>query len=123
MSGQKKDAGFSALFFPAREGEKYVMYVSNPPPGWLDESDMSKIIIGETGVYCLFFLVTSGRGGCAYITVNGRAIRGSYAEEKSGAISGSAVCSIRERALPCALAIEAEGAAQSGVLLVVKYDI
>lgn len=123
MYGDKKGLGFAALFFPKRSGDMSAMYVSSPPPGWLDGKDMSKIIIGESGVYCLFFLAASQSGGHAYITVNGRAIRGSYTEEENGAVSGSAVCSIRERAIPCALGIKTDGGAGEGVLLVAKYDV
>ncbi|MBQ8003817.1 MAG: hypothetical protein IJ299_01855 [Oscillospiraceae bacterium] len=114
---------YSLLFFPKRSSGTYAMYVSSPPPLWLDDTDMSKIVINSPGMYCLFFLVTSGNGGKAYITVNGREIRGSYAEEKSGAISGSAVCSIRDRAIPCSLGIKTEGRAREGVLLVAKCDV
>ncbi len=114
---------FSLLFFPKRSSSTYTMYVSSPPPKWLSDTDMSRIVIDSPGMYCLFFLVTSGTGGKAHITVNGREIRGSYAEEKGGAISGSAVCSIRDRALPCALGIKTEGRAREGVLLVAKCDV
>ncbi|MBQ2841171.1 MAG: hypothetical protein II996_03020 [Oscillospiraceae bacterium] len=120
---REKNAGFSALFFPEHSDDPFVMYVSSSPPQWLDANDMSKITVTETGIYCLFFLVNSDPGGSAYISVNGRSIRGSYAEERSGSISGSAVCSIRELALPCSLSIETGGAAGAGILLVVKCMI
>ena len=114
---------FSLLFFPERTSDTYTMYVSSPPPVWLDGSDMSKIVIASPGMYCLFFLVTSGKGGEAYITVNGREIPGSYSPEKDGVISGSAVCSIRDRALPCPLGIKIAGRAREGILLVAKCDV
>lgn len=123
MCGDKKGQEFCLLFFPKRSGDTFAMCVSGPPPEWLDGEDMTKVVIDAPGMYCLFFLVASGSGGHAYITVNGREIRGSYAEAKSGAISGSAVCSIRERALPCALGIKTEGRAKEGILLVAKCDI
>lgn len=123
MFGSNKRLTFSALFFPKRSGDTFAMYVSNPPPAWLEERDMSKIEIGQPGVYCLFFLVMSQSGGHAYITVNGREVRGSYSEESEGEICGSAVCSIRERALPCTLGIKTEDGAEDGILLVVKCNV
>ncbi len=123
MVGDKKELTFSALFFPERLGDTFAMYVSDPPPEWLEARDMTKIEIGQPGVYCLFFLVMSQSGGCAYITVNDREVRGSYSEEKNGEICGSAVCSIRERAIPCTLGIKTEGDAEEGILLVVKYNV
>ncbi len=114
---------FSLLFFPKRSSDTYAMYVSSPPPVWLNGSDMSKIVIDSPGMYCLFFLVTSGKGGEAHITVNGREIPGSYASEKNGVISGSAVCSIRDRALPCPLGIKTAGRAREGILLVAKCEV
>ena len=117
---REKNAGFSALFFPERSADPFVMYVSSPPPQWLDSGNMSKVTVTEPGIYCLFFLASSLPGGAAYISVNGRSIRGSYAEERSGTISGSAVCSIHELALPCSLSVETDSSAGTGVLLVVK---
>lgn len=123
MHSDKNAHSFSLLFFPEPSQTTFTMYLSTPPPKWLDSEDMTKIIIGETGVYCLFFLVCSAPGGRAYITVNNREIRGSYAEEKNGRISGSAVCSIRELALPCSFSIKSEAGAEGGVLLVFKYPV
>ena len=119
----KKDSAFAALFFPKRGADTYVMYVSDPPPVWLGDKDMSKTVIEKAGIYCLFFLIRSDKGGGAYITVNGREIRGSYAYEKDGGISGSAVCSIREAALPCTLGIKTEGRTGGGILVVADCEV
>ena len=121
--GDKKEAGFAALFFPKRGKNTYVMYVSDPPPIWLGCEDMSKLVIEKAGIYCLFFLVRSEKGGGACITVNGREVCGSYATEKDYGISGSAVCSIREAALPCTLGIATEGVTGSGLMLVADCEV
>ena len=119
----KESPTFAALFFPKRRTDTYVMYISDPPPLWLDDKDMTKVVIEKAGIYCLFFLVNSEEGGGAYITVNGREVRGSYAYEKDHGISGSAVCSIREAALPCTLGIKTEGKTGRGILVVADCEI
>lgn len=124
MHDGKSERAFSLLFFPGAEDARYSMCVSVPPPTWLGDEDFTHTIIREEGIYCLFFLVASHHGGgSAYITVNGREIRGSYAHEERGAISGSAVCSIRSKALPCAFGISMSDNTEGGMLLVFKYDV
>ncbi|MBQ9986172.1 MAG: hypothetical protein IJP38_07685 [Oscillospiraceae bacterium] len=123
MLNGKPHQPFSLLFFPGRDSDIHTMYVSTPPPTWLNDDDLTNAVITEEGIYCLFFLISSHRGGSGYITVNGREIRGSYAGEQRGAISGSAVCSIRARALPCSFGISTEGETDGGMLLIFKYDI
>ena len=123
MCGNKSGRGFALLFFPERSENTFVMQLSVPPPEWLAAEDLAGITITQPGMYCLFFLVASDARGRAFITVNGREIRGSYAEETEGAISGSAVCSIRDRALPCEFGIKTENGAGAGILLVFKYDV
>ena len=113
---------FAALFFPYRGGDTSVMYVSTPPPPWLCEGDLSKIVIEEMGIYCLFFLVPSPRGA-AELAVNGVPIKGSRTEASEGALCGSAVCSIHDRALPCCLEVRTEGASCGGVFVVVRVDV
>ncbi len=121
--GDKKEAAFAALFFPKRGRNTYVMYVSDPPPLWLGNGDMSKMVIEKAGVYCLFFLIKSKKGGRACITVNGREVRGSFSSEKDNEISGSAVCSIRDAALPCTLGITTEGGAGAGLFVVADCEV
>lgn len=119
----KENLSFAALFLSGEERGERAMYVSSPPPTWLDGDDMREICLNRAGVYCLWFLMFSKKGGGAYLTVNGREIRGSYREEEGGEICGSAICSIREKALPCSLGIVAERGAECGVLLAVQYEI
>lgn len=123
MHSDHNGRGFALLFFPGKTDNTFAMHVSSPPPTWLESGDMTKIAIAEAGIYCLFFLVLAREGGRAYITVNGREIRGSYAEAKGGAVSGSAVCSIREPALPCDLGINTEGGTEEGLMLVFRYEV
>ena len=122
MSDRKKPA-FAALFFPKRGRNTYFMYVSDPPPVWLGCEDMSKMVIEKAGMYCLFFLIRSKNGGRACLTVNGREVSGSFTEEKDGEISGSAVCSIREAALPCVLGINTGGRTESGIFVVADCEV
>ena len=123
MGEKKGDSAFAVLFFPQRETGAYIMHVSDPPPVWLGSENMSRMVIEKAGMYCLFFLIRSEKGGGAYLTVNGREIRGSYSREKENEISGSAVCSIREAALPCTLGIKASSEAGRGLLLVTECDV
>ena len=123
MCGKKKGTSYAALFFSADENEMRAMYVSTPPPPWLDDQDLSKIVVGEAGIYCLYFLMDSEPGGYAQLTVNGRGIRGSMTEEEDGEICGSAICSIREKALPCTLAVSGGNGAGSGIFLVMDYEV
>ena len=119
----EKSLSFAALFLSGDEKAERATYVSSPPPLWLDGGDMRELRLKRAGVYCLWFLVFSKKGGSAYITVNGREIRGSYREEENGEICGSAICSIREQALPCALGITPDEGAECGVLLVMRCEI
>jgi len=123
MPENKNNHDYALLFFPKRKEKIFTMYVSSPPPTWLDGKEMTGITVCEPGVYCLFFLVLSHRAGRAYITVNGREIRGSGGIAKRGIISGSAVCSIREPALPCKLGISTEAGAGEGMIFVFKYNV
>ncbi len=123
MSESNHNGEFALLFFPKRSDNKYIMYLSTPPPVWLDASDMTKITVCESGVYCIFFLASSGRSGRAYLAVNGKIIKGSETRARRGCVSGSAVCSIREKALPCELSIVTEGNTNDGILLVTKHKI
>ena len=123
MREKKEELSYAVLFFPEREAGTYFMCVSDPPPVWLGSENMSDIVVEKAGVYCLFFLVKSGRGGCACITVNGREVKGSFSAERGREISGSAVCSIREAALPCTLGIKTVKNAGRGFLLVAECDV
>lgn len=123
MNESKHSGEFALLFFPKRGGEKYIMYLPTPPPVWLNSSDMTKITVCEPGVYCIFFLAFSGRSGRAYLAVNGKVIKGSETRARRGSVSGSAVCSIREKALPCELSIMTDGNTSDGILLVTKHKI
>lgn len=116
------DRSFAALFFSCCGGDTSVMYVSTPAPAWLGEEDLTKIIIEETGVYCLFFLVPA-KSGAAELAVNGRVVRGSRTLPKDGVLCGSAVCSVHEQALPCYLEILTEGDTNGGVFLVTRVEI
>lgn len=118
-----KSPSFAALFFPERGGKEFAMYVSDPPPSWVSDEDMTKVVINSTGMYCLFFLTVSKMDGRAWLCVNGRKIDGSYSRASRGRAVGSAVCSIHERALPCTLEIKTEGGAENGVFLVARYDV
>lgn len=118
-----KNLSFAALFLSGDKDGERAMYVSTPPPLWLGGNNMREITLECAGIYCLWFLVFSKNGGSACITVNGREIRGSYREEEDGEICGSAVCSIREQALPCSLGISPDEKAECGVLLVAECEI
>jgi len=122
MGSDKKDAGFAALFYPSA-GKELAMYVSTPPPVWLGERDLSRIVINAPGMYCVFFIISAKADGRAYITVNGREIYGSYAKSQEGKISGSAICSIRKNAIPCSLSVSTKGECDGGIFIVMKYEI
>ncbi len=123
MKDRNGEPSFAALFFPKEKSGTYVMYISDPPPVWLGGENMSEIVVEKAGMYCLFFLVKSGKGGNACITVNGREVKGSFAGERGNEISGSAVCSIREAALPCTLGIKTGRNTGRGLLLVAECDV
>ena len=123
MLNGKPQKAFSLLFFPDRNKDTFTMYVSSPPPEWLGGDDLTRAVITEEGIYCLFFRASSRPGGSGYITVNGREIRGTYSREAGGVISGSAVCSIRAPALPCAFGFSADDGVEDGMLLIFKYDV
>ncbi len=113
---------FAALLFPRRGGEISVIYVSTPPPTWLGEDDLTKIVVEEAGVYCLFFLVPAKRG-MAELAINGNPVRGSETTPHGGVLCGSAVCSIRELALPCSLEVKTEGTLSGGILVIARVDV
>lgn len=123
MREEREATSFAVLFFPKSEKDTHIMYVSDPPPLWLGSENLTKVVVEKAGIYCLFFLARSARGGKAYITVNGKEVRGSYSKEKEGEISGSAVCSIREAALPCTLGIKTEDGGGGGFFVVADCDI
>ena len=118
-----KGLSFAALFLSGDKSGESAMYVSTPPPLWLCGENMREITLERAGVYCLWFLVFSKKGGSAYITVNGREIRGSRRSEEDGEICGSAICSIRDLALPCALGLATSGDTECGVLLAVECEV
>ena len=103
MHAFENNTGSAALIFPTDASYTSAMIVSNPPPLWLSEQDLTKICISESGIYCLYFLFFAENGTRAYISINGRSIPGSASEAIDGVICSSAVCSIRSNALPCTL--------------------
>ena len=122
MQNNKLSGGFAALFF-SREDEYSAMYVPTPPPEWICGNGRSSLCISESGMFCLYFLIFSKPHGSAVFTVNGRDISGSYAREKGGEICSSAICSIKEGALPCSLGINTLGETSEGVLLIIKCNV
>lgn len=112
--------GFALLFFPARAGNTYIMYVSSPPPAWLDGRDKTCIKLERAGMFLLSYIARSGEHGRACITVNGREVEGSEARARHGEVCGSAVCTVRSPALPCTLGIKTSGEVRGGVLLVAE---
>ncbi len=122
MGTEAHGRSFAALFFSCCGGDTSVMYVSTPAPAWLGEEDLTKIVIEEMGVYCLFFLIPA-KSGAAVLAVNGKGVQGSRTVPMDGVLCGSAVCSIHEQALPCSLEILTEGDAQGGVFLVTRVDV
>ena len=122
MGTEAQDKGFAVLFFPCRGGDTSVIYVSTPAPSWLGEEDLSKIVIEEIGIYCLFFLIPA-RTGTALLSVNGHPVPGSLTKAYAGSLCGSAVCSIRERALPCCLEVCTEDTTEGGIFVVARVDV
>ena len=114
--------GFAALFF-SQGSETSAMYVSTPAPAWIGGNGRKSISVTESGMFCLYLLVFSKTGGGACLTVNGRDIEASLTGEKNGEICTSAVCSIREAALPCSLGASLFGETEEGVLLIVKCNV
>lgn len=105
MQNFKNNLGGAALIFPEESEVLSIMCVSAPPPLWLDSHDLSKIVISESGIYCIYFLLSANDGDFACLTINGERIESSRRDCHGGEIFGSAVCSIREAALPCTLGI------------------
>ncbi len=122
MSNESSKNSFAALLFPRRGGDTSVIYVSTPPPSWLGEDDLTKIVVEEAGVYCLFFLVPS-KCGTAEFAINGNSVRGSETFPHKDALCNSAVCSIREPALPCSLEVRTKGTASGGILVIARVDV
>lgn len=120
---EDKNFSFASLFLSGNPVGERAMYVSTPPPTWLDGENMRELRLTVAGIYCLYFLVFSKSGGNACITVNGREIRGSFREEERGEICGSAICSIRELALPCSLGLSVSAEVECGILLVIRYEV
>ena len=118
----KSNDGAAALIFPDDTSYSSALLVSNPPPIWLDD-DFTKISVLESGMYCLYLLFFAESGVRAYLTINGRTIKGSAAKSSDGVICTSAVCSIRDAALPCTLGAVTDGEHNGGILLVIKCRI
>ncbi len=114
--------GAAALIFPEDTTYTSALLVSSPPPAWLDD-DFTKICICESGMYCLYLLFFAESGARAYLSINGRLIKGSATESEDGVICTSAICSIRDAALPCTLGAVAENKTHGGILLVIKSRI
>jgi len=123
MNTSKNNKGACALIFPEDAPYTSAMLVSTPPPEWLDGRDLSKISILEGGLYCVYLLFLARNGAKARLSVNGRAIPGSAAESTDGVICTSAVCSIRDAALPCTLGVIADDSCRGGIFLVVRCKI
>ncbi len=114
--------GAAALIFPEDTSYTSALLVSNPPPLWLDD-DFTKISVLESGMYCLYLLFFAESGSRAYLSINGRSIKGSASESSDGVICTSAICSIRDAALPCTLGAVTDGENSGGILLVIKCRI
>ena len=117
-----KSEGAAALIFPSNKKERFLI-ISSPPPLWLLERNLWEIQIGESGVYCLYFLFFSKSGGRAALCINGRAIAGSETETDNGVICNTAICSIRDAALPCSVTVSYNNACEGGILLAIKYRV
>lgn len=122
MHDNKLTGGFAALFF-SRDSETSAMYISTPAPSWIGGNGRKSISVTENGMFCLYLLVFSKVGGGACLTVNGRDIEASLTGEKNGEICTSAVCSIREAALPCSLGASLFGETEEGLLLIVRCNV
>ena len=118
----KNTSGAAALIFPSSKKERFLI-ISTPPPSWLLERDLSEIQIGESGVYCIYFLFFSKNSGKAALCINGRVIPGSETAAEDGVICNTAVCSIHDAALPCSVTVSCDGACEGGVLLAIKYRV
>ena len=114
--------GAAALIFPEDDSFSSALLISSPPPLWLDD-DFTKISVLESGMYCLYLLFFAEKGSRAYISINGRSIKGSASESSDGIICTSAICSIRDAALPCTLGAATDGKNSGGILLVIKCRI
>ncbi len=114
------NTGAAALIFPEDTAYTSALLVSNPPPVWLDDGDLTKICINESGIYCLYLLLFAENGTHAYIAINGRSIAGSAVEAEDGVICSSAVCSIHDAALPCSLSAITDAVGGSGIFLVAR---
>ena len=114
--------GAAALIFPEDTSYTSALLVSNPPPVWLDD-DCTKISVLESGMYCLYLLFSAENGAHAYLSINGRTVKGSAATSSDGIICTSAICSIRDAALPCTLSAVTDGEHKGGILLVIKCRI
>ncbi|MBR5543056.1 MAG: hypothetical protein IKU65_03045 [Oscillospiraceae bacterium] len=122
MDDKKAASSFAALFFKKNE-KTSVLYAPPPAPSWISGSNPSGINISESGLYCIYLLVFSAKDGGAVFTVNGNDIAGSYAAERGGEICSSAVCSIKEGAVPCMLGVDTFGDTFEGLLLVIKFNM
>ncbi len=123
MYASQNNSGAAALIFSKGKPDTSVMLVSSPPPLWLSDEDLTQILICESGMYCLYFLFFSERGGKAQLSINGRAIPGSITEAENGIICNSAVCSIRDAALPCSLNVVSNKACNDGIFLVIQCRV
>ncbi len=123
MYSSKNNTGAAALIFSKDSSESFTMLVSSPPPIWLSEKNLTEICVNESGMYCLCFLFFSEEGVSAHLTVNGRKIPGSETNAENGIICNSAVCSIRDAALPCCLSVTTDKICEIGVFLVIQCRI